>query len=104
MLIWVLQLDFYSQFMKANTSCQVGLQAFEGLKLYYVRRVKERNTCACKHHVEMVELRLGFNNMRIGLKGVHGQNCTFDCDVCFNVIPSVECQASKCQFVGLTNM
>jgi hypothetical protein len=97
-------MDFYSQFMKVNTSCQVGLWAFEGLKLYYVHQLKERNTCACKHHVEMAELRLGFNNMRIGSKGVHGQNCTCDCDVCFNVTPSVVCQVEKRQFVGLTDM
>jgi hypothetical protein len=104
MLIWALQMDFYTQFLKANTSCQVGLQAFDGLKPYYVRQLKERNTCACKYHVDMVELKLGFNNMCSGSKGLHGQNCICDCDVCFNVILGDKCQAKKCQFVGLTNM
>ncbi len=67
-LMWVffviLQLDFYTQFAKAHPNCIVGLRAFEKLKPYYVRRLKECNTCACKYHIEMVELHACFNNMR----------------------------------------
>ncbi len=34
--------------------------------------------------------------MRISSKGVYGQNCTCDCDVCFSVILGDKCQAQKC--------
>jgi hypothetical protein len=50
-----MQLDFYRYFVKAHGK-KVGLRAFEKLKPYYVRKLKERNTCSCKYHVEMVEL------------------------------------------------
>jgi hypothetical protein len=35
---------------------RVGLKAFEKLKHYYVHKLMERNTHACKYRVEMVEL------------------------------------------------
>jgi hypothetical protein len=77
--------------MKANTSCQVGLQSFKGLKPYYVCQLKEKNTCTYKYHFEVAKLRVGFNNMHTNSKGVHGQNCRCDCDVCFSVIPNDKC-------------
>ncbi len=90
--------------MKAHGS-RVGLRAFENLKPYYVRRLIEMNTCACKYHVKMVELQEGFNNMRHGSKGVHGTNCKYNCDVCCNSTnTSNECKASYMTFQGLTNM
>ncbi len=61
--------------MKAHGS-KVGLKAFEKLKPYYVHRLLERNTCACKYHVKMVELRKGFNKMQHVSKGVMGQIAT----------------------------
>jgi hypothetical protein len=49
--------------LKEHPNYQVGLQGFEKIKPYYVRKLKAQNTCACKYHVEMAELRHGFNNM-----------------------------------------
>jgi hypothetical protein len=34
----------------------MGVEAFEKLKSYYVYKIMEWNTCACKYHVEMIEL------------------------------------------------
>jgi hypothetical protein len=76
------QLEFYERFMKDHPSCQIGLRTFENLKPNYVRRFKEQNTYLCKYHVEMVELMHGFNNMWFVAKGLHGQDCSFACDVC----------------------
>ncbi len=53
--VWDLQLDFSNHFVKVDGS-NVRLRAFEKLKPYYVHKLKERNTCACKYHVEMVKL------------------------------------------------
>jgi len=47
------QLDFYTQFLKEHPNCQIGLQPFEKFKPYYMMRLKEWNTCACKYHIEM---------------------------------------------------
>jgi hypothetical protein len=60
-------LDFYTQFVKEHGGCKVGLHTFEKFKSFYVRQLKEKNIYAYKYHVEMVELRLGFNNMRMAL-------------------------------------
>ncbi len=93
--IWFfVQLDFYTRFMKAHVECKVGLRAFEKLKFYYVRRLKEHNTCACKYRTEMVELKHGFNNMQTTSKGVHDRACNCNCDVYSRNIPRhciVEC-------------
>jgi hypothetical protein len=66
------QLDFYTWFLKECPNYQVGLRAFEKLKPYYVRRLKNWNICAYKYLVEMVELRHGFNNMQSTTKSIHG--------------------------------
>jgi hypothetical protein len=50
--------------MEEHPNCQVELRAFEKLKSYYVRILKEWNTHACKHHVEMTKLKHGYNNMQ----------------------------------------
>jgi hypothetical protein len=65
-------LDFYTRFLKEHPNCQIGPWAFEKFKSYYVRRLKEWNTCAYKYHVEMVELKHGFDNMQFVTKGIHG--------------------------------
>jgi hypothetical protein len=86
--------------VKEREGCKVGLRAFEKLKLFYVKQVKERNTYAYKYHVEMAELKLGFNNMRMALRGVHGKHYECNCDMCTNA-NSVLCMVEKCTFYGL---
>ena len=98
--------------MEATNHNRVGLRAFELLKPFYVRKLKERNTCACRYHCEMAQLRQGWNNMRTATKGIHGRNCTCQCEVC--VSPQTaestgEDQPSRCHadlshFSGLTDL
>jgi hypothetical protein len=59
--------------MKVHAKYKVGLRAFKKLKPYYAKRLKERNTCACKYHMEMMELQHGFNDMQTTSKLVHGR-------------------------------
>ena len=82
---------------------KVRLRAFEQLKPYYVRRLRERNTCACKQHVEILELLHGWNNMRSAAKGMHGVNCACTCNVCEGGVHGV-CAAHTSHFGGLTDM
>ena len=106
------QLEFHAKYTEASEHNQVGLRAFELLKPFYVRRLKERNTCACRYHCEMAELRQGWNNMRTATKGIHGSHCTCQCEVC--VSPQTgestgEDQRSRCHadlshFSGLTDL
>jgi hypothetical protein len=68
-------MDFYTQFVRAHPNCIIGFRAFQKLKPYYVRRLKDHNTCACKYDIEMVELCVTFNNMHTSVKGIHGSVC-----------------------------
>jgi hypothetical protein len=96
------QLKFYNHFEKAHGG-KVRLRTFEQMKPYYVHIIKERNTCACKYHVEMVELLNKFNNMWDGTNGVHGKHCNYTYDICVGSIPSV-CIARCGVFQGSTNI
>ena len=106
------QLEFHARFREANEHREVGLRAFELLKPFYVRRLKERNTCACRYHCEMAELRIGWNNMRTATRGIHGHHCRCDCEVCTRPPTSAggtedqrrTCHAELSHFTGLTDM
>jgi hypothetical protein len=57
----------------------------------------------------MVELKVGFNNMRIASKGVHSALCNCLCAFCCNSIKDLggtpeKCHASSRQFFGLIDM
>jgi hypothetical protein len=49
----------------------IGQQTFESLRSFYVKKMKERNTCCYIYHFEMDQLRLGLNNMRVTFE-LHG--------------------------------
>jgi hypothetical protein len=99
---WI-QLDLYTWFMKEHGGLQGGLACIWKIEVVLCQRqLKERNTCAYKYHVEMVKLKLGFNNMRMALWGVHGKHCVCNCDI-FTNASSVLCMAEKCTFFGITN-
>jgi hypothetical protein len=91
------------QFKKDHSNVNVGLRAFESLKPFYIRRLKERNTCACKTHVEMLELLHGWNNMQTRPRVVHGKDCDCRCDVCDGGAPG-NCKADCTHFGRLTNL
>lgn len=106
----VLQLDFYIRFRAKHEVCEVSLCLFEKFKPYYIRRLKERNTCACIYHCEMVGLRYGFNNMRTSTKGIHGSHCSCTCEICLapvylerNQGPHGSCCADLTHVTGLTD-
>ena len=42
----------------------IGQRSFEYLKPFFVKPMKDRNTCCCIYHVELEELRVALNNMR----------------------------------------
>ena len=99
----LLQVEFFSRFKKAYPAINVGLGAFKKLKPFYVWRLRERNTCACRYHVEILEMKTRYNNMRSGYKGIYGTGCTCDCDV-YRDGGSTCCSAASTYFLGLTDM
>ena len=78
---------------------EIGVRSFEALKPWFVRRMKEFNTCCCHDHVQITELKDGLNCMRRG--NVH-KNCQCPCQLCQPVPGVVGCMAAHATFTGVT--
>ncbi len=58
------------------------LTRFHNMKLWFVKRLKEWNTCCYKYHREVNELRLGANNMKTIGNNVHN-HCACLCETVY---------------------
>ena len=56
-----MQMEFYLHFQAAHSEVIVGKRIFDSFQPYFVKKLKDRNVCCCIYHVEMEELRVGFN-------------------------------------------
>jgi hypothetical protein len=86
------QLDFYTRFKIEHPKVYVGFIAFKKLKPYFVRKSWDFNSCCCKYHEEMLEIKVGFNNMWVMQVHVGSSNQPCSCgfyNVCLN--PSKGC-------------
>ncbi|CAM6085314.1 unnamed protein product [Calypogeia fissa] len=61
--------EFYLRFKEGCESngetVPVGLRMFQYLKPYFIRTMKDRHVCCCKHHVEMDLLKQALNKYRV---------------------------------------
>jgi len=57
-------MDFFLHFQKAHLELIVGKRTFDSLHPFWVKSMRAHNVCYCIYHVEMEELRLGFNYMQ----------------------------------------
>ncbi len=55
------------------------LTKFQTLKPWFVKRLKEWNTCTCRYHTKLNELKCGLNILRVG-KHVHDSHCVCSCE------------------------
>jgi len=69
------QTKFFLRFYVCHFWVVIGQHAFEKLKPFFVRRMKDHTTC-CIYHVEIDELCITFNNMQ---KSTHGSDCACKC-------------------------
>jgi len=58
-----MQTSFFLKFQESNPLVDIGQSSFEYLKPFFVKPLKNRNTCCCIYHVELEELRVALNNM-----------------------------------------
>lgn len=77
-----MQVEFFLAFKQSHPEVQIGQRAFEKLKPYFVRKLRDRYTCCCITHVQMSFLRDALNHSRQVAKGVHGKECACRCDIC----------------------
>lgn len=86
---------FYLRFREANPTVIVGKRMFDSLRPWYVKKLKERNVCCCIYHVEMDELRQGFNNMRLR-SGMHNSKiCSCMCEEVCRPVGNEDCNCRE---------
>jgi hypothetical protein len=44
---------------------EVGFITFHKFKPYFVQKLKDFNSCCCRYHHEMLDIKVEFNNMRV---------------------------------------
>jgi hypothetical protein len=78
-------------------------RAFERLKPWWVRKLKERNTCCCIYHVEMDMMKVELNNLRDKVKSMHA-GCACECIVCLANVGGRACHAHEHIFKRITSV
>ena len=97
-------MEFYLRFQAANPRIIIGKRMFDSFQPFFVKKLKERNVCCCIYHVEMEELRLGFNYMRTKAALHSSEFCDCQCeDVCWTVEGN-HCSGHLRTFSGVTDM
>ena len=81
--------EFLHHIQTAHPTMDIEFNSFHKLKPYFVRKLKDFNTCCCKYHQDMIEIKVGFNNMRALAIHRQGLNspCICSCEsICENPI------------------
>ena len=94
-MVDVLQTQFFIRFVKAHPEVIVGERCFICLKPFFIKAMKERNTCCCIYHVELDELRIALNKYHATRPNEH---------LCQHGMESGSCEASSIEFEGLTSL
>ena len=76
------QIEYFLRFRETHPTVQIGQRSFEKLKPWFVRKLKDRNTCCCVYHIQMLFLKDAYNLMRSDVGGLHGRSCSCTCDIC----------------------
>jgi len=58
------QIEFYKKFQSAHLESVISQRVFGYLKPFFVKPLKDKNTCCCIYHVKLNELRLALNLLR----------------------------------------
>lgn len=83
---------------------KISLRCFEGLKPWFVRKLKDRYTCCCIAHIQMIYLKEAFNHMRQSKTGVHGELCGCMCVVCLTEEIPGKCGAATCTHTSINTL
>ena len=103
--MWILEVELFHRFKEKHPDYKIGMQIFEMLKPFFCRRLKDRNTCCCKYHVQMSFLKDALNHMRSHAFGLHDKGCSCECTICATGNGfSMGCLASQHIFKGVTQL
>jgi hypothetical protein len=96
--------EFFLLFQKAHLELVINKRSFDSLHPFWVKSLKEQNVYCCIYHVELEELKVGFNCMKINSRLHHGFTCSCE-EACQATYGFEEgCVAKHATFLGLTTM
>jgi hypothetical protein len=95
-------------FQRGQPHVNIGQSSFMFLKLFYVKTLKDRSICCCKHHVGFILLKDALNQMRPS-KNLHSPNCSCSCVVCSldfdaNEMEEMPCTTRHLTYKGITTL
>jgi hypothetical protein len=76
----IVQTEFFLRFQATHLNLIIGQRSFESLKPFFVKPMKDQNTCCYIYHVELNELRLALNLMRTNNTVHDTKRCGYHCD------------------------
>lgn len=96
-------MELYNTFKLQHPNMKISLRCFEGLKPWFVRKLKDRYTCCCIVHVQMIFLKEAINHMR-QKQGMHGIGCACMCAICMSEENPGMCQAFTHLFTSINKL
>jgi len=99
-------MDFFLRFQKAHLEVAISKWLFDSLNPFWVKNLKEPNVCCCIYHLELEELKVGFDCMQKTFN-LHAKNVFYcSCEEVCQVINDYNqgCITSKLTFLSLTKM
>ena len=97
-------MELYRRFQTQHRDIKISLRCFEGLKPWFVRKLKDRYTCCCIAHVQMIYLKEALNNMRQSKTGMHGSGCGCMCVTCMPEEGLGKCGAAKYSYTSINTL
>jgi hypothetical protein len=97
-------MEFFLRFQKTHLELVINKRSFDSLHPFWVKSFKKRNVYCYIYHVELKELRVGFNCMRTNSRLHDG--CTCFCEETCQATNGFEegCVTKHATFLGLTTM
>ncbi|MCO5591795.1 hypothetical protein L7F22_045787 [Adiantum nelumboides] len=78
------QVELYLRFKTKYADIQILQLCFESMKLFFVRKLRDRYICCCIVHVQMIFLKEAVNHMRTQSFDLHGSCCMCSCPICLH--------------------
>ncbi len=77
-MCFYLAIKFFTIFKLKHFEVQAMLSKFQHLKPWFIKRLKEWNTCTYRYHIEFNELKIVLDTMQAVGKDVH--SCVCKCE------------------------
>ena len=100
-LVWPVEL--YRRFLQQYPNLKISLRRLKMMRPLIVRKLKDRYTCCCIKHVQMLYFKYAFNKMRQCKSGLH-LSCNYRCGICVPSPCISHCVASNASYSSVSDI